>query len=708
MSSSELVPRLLEEHHESLISQLLHQFEHGGMPHTLLLAEHEWRDAVKRINVLLGHFLGETGAEPTTLHCAHNGAMFSRVKTIFEPYSDKIHSYESLLHLLKIYRRSCTTLLHEHASSLNGYFHHALEMTHHFFDRFELHSFTHLESTKPSYTPIRWEKRYESLLSGSGEGIMITDSQRRILDINHVFQTITGYTSNEVLGQTPKILKSGQHDDLFYAQMWEALDQEGTWSGEIYNKKKNGDIYLENLRINVIYDQDGRVENYVAHFSDQSDMEDSKRQLNYLSRFDPLTGLANEELFKVRMKRAIARSESNNRRFSILFIDLDNFNVINNTYGHSFGDRVLQEVANRLKPLIRLNDTISRYGGDEFMVLLEDYTTGASIEKIGKSILDAIATPIYIDKNEFILTASLGISIFPLDGTNSESLIKHAHVATYQAKQHGKNMAMFYNRSMTEDVKEKLALTHDMHHALKNREFELYYQPLVNLLTQEVEAVEALIRWNHPTRGMVSPNDFIPLAEETYQIIEIGDWVLNRACEQLKIWEDTGVFHGAISVNISGIQLSREGFDEKVEAVLSRTGISAKKLELEITETQVMDHLTQVVNVLERIKKMGVRISIDDFGTGYSSLAHLRALPINKLKIDRQFIKELQHSSDDQEISKAIIAMAKALNLNVLAEGIEEQEQLFYLLAQGCEMGQGYHFSEPLSEDSFLSWMQER
>ena len=539
-------------------------------------------------------------------------------------------------------------------------------------------------------------KKLSSAVEQTADAIMITNTQGIIEYINPAFTSMTGYTREDAIGATPALLKSGKQSGQFYTRMWKAIQNGKAFMDVLINKRKDGTLYYEEKTITPQVDSYGNITHFISSGKDISERMEAQQRLLHLAHHDALTGMPNRILFLDRLGQALKRSGWRHRKIAVLFLDLDRFKVINDTLGHDIGDELLKQMSNRLHQCTREGDTVARLGGDEFAILLNDVASTTDIPGVADKILEALARPFELRGRELFVTTSIGVSIFPDDGRDSQTLLKKADVAMYHAKGLGRNNFQFYTHEDECKAVERLTLETGLRRALERDEFRLNYQPQVNLMSSEVEAMEGLLRWEHPHLGIISPGRFIPLLEETGMIIPVGDWVIKTACEQEKAREAAGLKPIRVAVNISIAQFRQRDFVSRVKAILDETGLEPDRLEFEITESVVIDNIHETATVLNQLHDLGVHLSIDDFGTGYSSMSYLRKLPFDTLKIDRSFIRYVSENSDDAAIASAIITLAHTMDLSVIAEGVETAEQLKFLCNQGCDIIQGFLCSPPL------------
>jgi diguanylate cyclase (GGDEF)-like protein/PAS domain S-box-containing protein len=533
-----------------------------------------------------------------------------------------------------------------------------------------------------------------SVFTASTEGICVTDADACILSANPALVAMSGYPVEEIVGQTPRLFSSGHHDADFYRAMWSEIERNGSWRGEVWNRRKGGEIFPEWLSITAVRDGEGRVANYIGIFSDITERKQAEESIVFLAHHDPLTRLPNRALLDDRIRQSIAKSRRNGKRAAVLFLDLDRFKLINDTLGHDVGDNLLGVVADRLCKVLRETETVARLGGDEFVIVAPDVDEVERVAVIAQKVVDAMTAPMEVGEHVLHVTTSIGISIYPDDGEDAPALLRNADTAMYHAKESGRNNFQFFTAAMNTAVQERVGIENDLRDALENDEFRVFYQPQVDSRTGDVTGMEALIRWQHPQHGMVPPDRFIPVAEETGMIVGIGRWVLLEACRQAKRWHDAG-WMLRIGVNLSARQFQRADLHAQVLEVLDETGLPPSFLELELTESMLMADPEAASHLLQQLAGLGIRLAIDDFGTGYSSLAYLKRFPVSRLKIDRSFVRDLSSDNNDAAIVNAVVAMASSLQMEVIAEGVETEEQLRYLSQQGCHNVQGYYFSRP-------------
>ena len=542
----------------------------------------------------------------------------------------------------------------------------------------------------------------EQVIESSLEGVMVTDAQGRIVSVNPAFTRLTGYSAAEVLGRSPALLSSGRQSPAFYLRMWEALQTEGKWQGEIWNRRKSGEIYPELLHITSIRDPKGQLTHYAALFTDISLLKETEARIRDLAYYDPLTGLPNRRLLEDRLLVELSHAARTSTQLAVMFVDLDRFKRINDSLGHEVGDRVLVELARRIRSCLRDDDTVARMGGDEFVVILGRLAQVDDAAATARRIVAALRSPIVIDTRELVVTTSVGISIYPDDSQDASTLIKNADIAMYRAKEEGRNSFQLYQPAMNARSLEHLALETALHSALKRDELLLHFQPLLRAADGVLVALEALLRWQHPDLGLIAPAEFIPLAEETGLIVPIGEWVLRQACSHHRLWREAGRAPIRMMVNISVRQFRQQGFVDMVARVLTETDMPATLLTLELTESMLMDDVDTSVLRMQELRALGLSLAIDDFGTGYSSLAYLKGFPIDELKIDRLFVRGIDRNARDAALVAAIVALGHSLGLRVVAEGVETQAHLDVLRKSGCDVAQGYHFSRPLAWTELL------
>ena len=532
------------------------------------------------------------------------------------------------------------------------------------------------------------------VFENSGEAIIVTDGAGAILSANRAFSEVTGYDAAEVLGKNPSVLKSGRHAEDFYRQMWAELNADGQWQGEIWNRRKNGEVYPEWLNISAVRDRAGRVSHYIGIFSDITERKTDQARIEFLAHHDSLTGLPNRVLLLERLERDIVRARREGGLVAVLYLDLDNFKRINDSLGHAAGDRLLRVVAERLRGCVREIDTVCRQGGDEFIVILGDLATAEMAAQVAGKMLRVLDEPVDIGSQRLQATTSIGIAVFPADGRSATTLLKNADTAMYYAKEGGRNALRFFENEMNQRAQERLQLEALLREALPSGQLSLHYQPLVRVGDGAIVGAEALLRWQTPELGMISPARFIPVAEESGLIVPIGAWVLDEACRQGAAWAEMG--HPLkIAVNVSAVQVKRTDLVATVQQALAASALPPERLELEITESLLMGDDEATRRMLENLVGLGVRISIDDFGTGYSNLAYLHRFSVDKLKIDQAFVRQAAHGSEAVAIINAVVHMARSLGMTVLAEGVETAEQLDMLTVLRCDEVQGYLLGRP-------------
>jgi diguanylate cyclase (GGDEF)-like protein/PAS domain S-box-containing protein len=554
--------------------------------------------------------------------------------------------------------------------------------------------------------------RIASVAFESDECMIITNVNGVILKVNQAFTDTTGYTAEEAIGQTQRLLKSGRQSDKFYREMWAKITQIGTWQGEIWNKHKNGVIYPTQLTVSAVKGKNGLTTHFIASHTNLTERKLAEEEIRNLAFYDHLTGLPNRRLLLDRLNHALASGLRSSQDGALLFIDLDNFKTLNDTLGHDIGDLLLQQVALRLKTCVRETDTVARIGGDEFVVMLE-YLNEQSIaaaeqtEAIGEKILVALNQPYQLATHTFHSSVSIGIALFSNDGKSQEEPLKQADIAMYQAKKAGRNKLRFFDQHMQDSINARAKLESELRQALENQQFHLHYQIQVNS-TQHALGAEALIRWIHPEYGTVLPAQFMPIAEETSLILQIGLWVLETACAQLKKWQDDPeTRYLMLAVNVSAKQFRQADFAARVLAAIQRHDINPMLLKLELTEGMLLDNIENTIATMNALKEIGIQFSLDDFGTGYSLLQHLKHLPLDQLKIDQSFMRDLVTDKSDQAIVRTIIAMAHSLNLDVIAEGVETDEQRQFLMDNGCSYYQGFLFGKPRPIAQFEASLQQ-
>ena len=528
------------------------------------------------------------------------------------------------------------------------------------------------------------------------EGVLVSDHNGVIVHVNPALVKITGYAPEEVLGQRPNMFKSGHHGPEFYQAVFESLEKTGEWHGEIWNRRKSGEIYPQWQTIRAVRDNKDQITHYVAVFSDISAIKNTQSELMRLAHHDPLTDLPNRLLFTYRAEQALAYAQRHKSGCALLMIDLDHFKIINDSMGHNVGDLLLKAVGERLTAVFGKGFTVARLGGDEFAVLVENCT---------QQVLEVMKGAFIIETHQLFISASVGISLYPNDALNAEQLLRNADSALFKAKSAGREGYALYTEELTAHAQYRIEVASDLRRALEQQELRVYFQPVHDLTTSRMVGVEALVRWQHPQRGLVAPGEFIPIAERTGLIAEIDAWVLEQACWQMCQWQAAGVDLSFVAVNISSRLFARPELYQLVSTVLADTGLNPALLELEVTESAVMDNSEVALEQMHRLRELGLRLAIDDFGTGFSSLLRLKRLPVQKLKIDQGFVAGLPGDDDDVAIVRAVIALAQSMGMQVHAEGIEYVEQAQFLLDHHCDLGQGYWFGRPMPARD-LDWQR--
>jgi diguanylate cyclase (GGDEF)-like protein/PAS domain S-box-containing protein len=547
-----------------------------------------------------------------------------------------------------------------------------------------------------------------AVFENTAEGVMITDKGGRLQLVNPAFTEITGYDEAEVVGLSPQFLKSGRHDAAFYKRLWAEVTGSGHWQGEVWNRRKNGQIYPEWLTISTVRDAAGEVQSYVGVFSDISHIKRSEAELERLAHYDPLTDLPNRTLLNVQLSLALERAARSHKKMAVMELDLDGFKTVNDSLGHPSGDLLLQIIGQRLKSALRSEDVIARMGGDEFAIIIETPPSASHLSHIAEKIIQSVSEPADLYGHSALVTASVGIALYPDDGEDVTSLLKAADTAMYAGKQAGRNTFRFHDAGMAEAARVRLRIEQGLRRALENGQLELWYQPQIDFTSRQMIGAEALVRWRDPERGLIGPAEFVPVAEETGLILPLGEWVLLQACMQAHSWQQNGMFIGMISVNVSGPQIERGDFVGTVRQALDSTGIDPLLLELEITESFLLRNAEQALAVVEQLSGLGISVAIDDFGTGYSSLSYLKYLNADKLKIDKRFVRDLPADKDDAAITRAVIALGLSLGFRVVAEGVETEGQEQFLKEEGCHQGQGYLYASPMPAEKFEQWMRAR
>ena len=546
-----------------------------------------------------------------------------------------------------------------------------------------------------------------TVVDNTMEGVVVTDAHSRILSVNAAFTRLLGYTEEELLGKTPRVFKSGRHDKAFYEAMWTALTETGYWQGEIWNRRKNGEIFPEHMSLSAVRDPAGEITHYVCMFTDISEEKAQQRQLEYLAHNDPLTGLSNRTWFGHQLELAVQEAQGSGEHIAVLLLNLDRFKDVNDSYGHATGDEVLKHIARQVQSALRPGDVLGRMAGDELAVVARNLRHADGAAAVARHLIRAVAEPWRSpDGLEVVAGVSVGICMFPEHAGTTELLLQGAHAAVYGAKARGRGAWCFFHEAMTQAARERLELESRLRLALAQGHLQMYYQPQIDIATGRIQGAEALVRWNDPQEGLISPARFIPVAETSGVIGPLGEWVVREVCRQGQQWREAGLPPLTLALNVSPRQFHLTDLAGCTAAALQASGFPAALLELEITESALAERTEEARQVLVRLRELGVRIAVDDFGTGYSSLAQLKRFPIDVLKIDQGFIRDVPQSEDDMAISAAIIAMGHSMGLSVLAEGVETEGQLAFLHERGCDAYQGYLCSRPVPADEFVALLR--
>ena len=546
-----------------------------------------------------------------------------------------------------------------------------------------------------------------SVFSHAREGIMFTDASGIIIDVNEMFTEITGYQRGEAIGQNPRILQSGSHDERFYSEMWESVKGKGYWQGENWNRRKNGQVFAESLTISAVHDDQGQLQHYVGLFTDITKVKKHQKQLEYAANYDALTKLPNRLLLGDRMRQAMRQSDRRKTSIAIAFLDLDDFKVINDKHGHAIGDQFLVHITAQMKDVLRTGDTLARLGGDEFAAILVDIDQPSDCESLLQRLIMAISKPVVIHDKTLSVSASIGIALYPQDKVDAERLLRHADQAMYAAKQKGKGQYHFFDVNANNRMVNRQDTLNRVRQALREDELLLHYQPKVNLRTGDMIGVEALIRWQHPDQGLLYPGAFLGAIQDDALSVEVGDWVIGEALRQADQWKAGGL-NLPISVNVGAMQLQSDDFILKLtNALAQHPGLEAASLQLEILESSAVKDINQVSNTIKDCVGIGIDCALDDFGTGYSSLTYLKMLPAQILKIDQSFVRDMLEDADDKAIVSAVIGLASSFDRQVIAEGVETEEHARELLQMNCELAQGYWISYPMAAQRIPSWIND-
>ena len=567
---------------------------------------------------------------------------------------------------------------------------------------------THQDITKRKQTEEKL-KLAASVFTYSREGIFITDENATIIDVNDAFTRITGFSREEIIGQNPRILKSERHSPEFFAEMWQTLLKEGYWSGEVWNKSKNGKEYAIKKTISAVHDEQGDITHYVSLGNDITSLKEHQSQLEHIAHYDVLTNLPNRVLLADRLSQAMLQCSRHKRSLAVAFLDLDGFKAVNDIHGHNMGDKLLIALSNRMQEALRESDSLARIGGDEFVAVLADLDKIEDCEPILERLLLAASKPVIFGGIVLNISASIGVTLYPKDNVDADLLIRHADQAMYVAKESGKNHYHLFDTAQNVAVKVQRESLEAIRIALDDYQFVLHYQPKVNMQTGSVTGFEALIRWQHPERGLLNPIKFLPIIENNPMMIEIGEWVIDTALTQISQWQAMGLNHPVIiSVNIAAEQLQQPDFTQRLTTLLAtHPNVEPRYLELEVLETSALEDVHHISTVMSACMALGVNFALDDFGTGYSSLTYLRRLPANLIKIDQSFIRDMLHNTEDLAIVEGVIALAKSFKRDVIAEGVETIEHGSALLQLGCELAQGYGIAKPMPASNIPAWVKD-
>jgi diguanylate cyclase (GGDEF)-like protein/PAS domain S-box-containing protein len=541
------------------------------------------------------------------------------------------------------------------------------------------------------------------IISALKDGIFITDMSLRIIEVNSVFTQVTGYTPEQAIGKTPSLLSSGRHTNDFYQEMWQSLTEYGYWQGTVWNRRKSGEIYPQWQYITTLNDTNGNTSHYLSVFSDLSRQSTSGNQLQLLAYYDNLTGLPNRELFSDRLNLSLSQALRDKGVVALFFMDLDRFKQINDTLGHNTGDKLLCSIASRLSKSLRESDTLARLSGDEFAIIVSGITSKSHAEIVAQKIQNCFKSPFSVDKKELLVSASIGISLYPEHGKKSETILRLADAAMYRAKKNGKNCYMFYTPELGHLQRQRLSIESDLLNAISNDDIKLVYQPQIDTQSGKIKTLEALIRWQHPDQGEIFPSLFLPIAEESGLILKLGYWAIKKACTEIANWRNSHGVNINLAINIFSLQIRSGNLFEIIQETISETSFPPAELELEVTESSIMEFFPDAISTFDNLNDLGIKIVIDNFGTGYSSLNTIKRIGVNKLKIHQSFIADIESNTNDIQMIKAIINMAHNLSMSVTAEGIKNDAQFHYIKDLSCDLAQGYLFGQPLSVDHLFS-----